>query len=66
MGIYDYQDQIKITTTPDGKKVVTMNEAILTRLFICLTDAANNQAAKGYDATARDTLALRDALDDDK
>ena len=62
--IYDYRNNITITTTPNGDKVVTMNDAILTFLINCIDDASEHQRSKGLDATADDTKELWRALSD--
>lgn len=60
--IYDYQNNIKVTTTPNGDKVITMNEQILRSIRNHLFEAVESYEAKGLDATAKDTIELWEAL----
>lgn len=60
--IYDYENNIKITNTPSGDKVIIMNEAILTLICNEIWDAGEYQSEKGLDATSKDTLKLWTAL----
>lgn len=60
--IYDYENNINIVTTPNGDKVITMNDAILTSIVNHIWDAGQYQSEKGLDATAEDTLKLWTAL----
>lgn len=62
MNIYDYQANITVTTTPNGDKVITMNNAIFTKLLNDLFDAQMYQDSKNLNATARDTQDLWRAL----
>ena len=62
--IYDYRANITITTTPNGDKVLTMNEEILIAMLNHLNDAVAYQKEQGYDATANDTRELWRALVD--
>ena len=62
--IYNYKKNITITTTPNGDKVITMDEAILISLINCIDDASEHQRSKGLDATADDTKELWRALSD--
>lgn len=64
MNIYDYQANITVTTTPNGDKVITMNDAIFTKLLNDLFDAQMYQENKNLNATARDTQELWRALAD--
>lgn len=64
MNIYDYQANITVTTTPNGDKVITMNNAIFTKLLNDLFDAQMYQENKNLNATARDTQELWRALAD--
>lgn len=43
LDIYNYKKNITITTTPNGDKVITMNEAILISLINCISDASEFQ-----------------------
>lgn len=61
--IYDYEANLNVITTPKGDKVITMNEAIFTKLVNDIYEASQSQEAKGYKATSRDTLNLWRALD---
>lgn len=60
--IYDYENNINISTTPSGDKVIVMNDAIYTLLCNEIWDAGEHQSEKGLDATAEDTLKLWTAL----
>lgn len=60
--IYDYNNNINVTTTPKGDKVVTMNEEILRAIRNHLFEAVEAYEAKGLDATAKDTIELWKAL----
>ena len=63
--IYDYEANINITTTPNGDKVITMNDAIFTKLINDIYEASQSQDKKGFKATSRDTLRLWNALNKD-
>lgn len=62
--IYNYQANITITTTPHGDKVITMNDAIFTKMLNDIFDAQMYQYDKKLDATAEDTKKLWQALAD--
>lgn len=62
--IYNYQANITVTTTPNGDKVITMNDAIFTKLLNDIFDAQMYQYHKKLDATAEDTKNLWLALAD--
>lgn len=62
--IYDYKNNISVVTTPNGDKVITMNEAILTKLTNRLWDASDYQRQNGNTYSAEDTLELRRVLVD--
>lgn len=64
MNIYDYKANITVTTTPNGDKVITMNNAIYTKLCNDIFDAQMYQQDKKLDATSRDTQDLWRALAD--
>jgi hypothetical protein len=64
LDIYNYRKNITITTTPNGDKVITMNDAILTALINHIDDASEFQRSKGYGATADDTKELWRALNE--
>lgn len=56
--MYNYKDNITVTTTPNGDKVVTMNRSIFTTILNHLYDAYELQKNKGYTSTAEDTKEL--------
>lgn len=60
--IYNYQANITVTTTPHGDKVITMNDAIFTKLLNDIFDASRHQQEEHLDASAEDTIALWRAL----
>lgn len=60
--IYDYNRNIKVATTPNGDKIITMNEAIFTALKNRLFDAADYHRIKGYNEIADDTIKMWDSL----
>jgi hypothetical protein len=60
--IYNYQANITVTTTPNGDKVITMNDAIYTKLCNDIFDAQMYQLDKSLAATARDTQNLLKAI----
>lgn len=64
--IYDYQNNINIVTTPNGDKVITMNEAILTEICNLIWMGGEYQSSKGLNASAESTLKLWTALTDKK
>ena len=64
MDIYNYQANITVTTTPSGDKVITMNDAIFTKLCNDIFDAKLYQQRKKLDATAADTKKFWEALVD--
>ena len=61
---YDYKNNISVTTTPNGGKVITMNEAILIKILNDLWDASEYQRQMGYTYTAEDTTELRRVIVD--
>ena len=63
--IYDYEANINITTTPSGDKVITMNDAIFTKIINDIYEASQSQEKKGLSATSRDTMRLWHALNID-
>ena len=63
--IYDYEANINISTTPNGDKVLTMNDAIFIKLINDIYEASQSQAEKGFEATSRDTMKLWNALNED-
>lgn len=60
--IYDYANNVKVMTTVNGDKVITMNDAIFTKLIVDLYEAEAQQKQDMRDATARTTQELIDAL----
>lgn len=60
---YDYKNNIKVTSTPHGDVVITMNKAAHTTLIISLYEAARRQEQEGRKATAEETYRLREAID---
>lgn len=63
--IYDYEANINITTTPNGDKVLTMNDAIFTKIINDIYEASQSQDKKGFTATSSDTLKLWRVLKQD-
>lgn len=63
--IYDYEANINIITTSSGDKVITMNDAIFTKLINDIYEASKSQEKKGLTATSRDTMRLWNALNID-
>lgn len=63
--IYDYEANINITTTPNGDIVLTMNDAIFTKIINDIYEASLSQDKKGLTETSRDTLNLWRALNKD-
>lgn len=62
--IYDYKANIKVITTPNGDKAVTMNEEIFISIKNCLYDAAQLAKQEKLEATAEDIMKLWKAFDD--
>lgn len=60
---YDYKNNIKVTSTPHGDVVITMNKAAHTTLIISLYEAIRAQQQEGRNATAEDITKLREAID---
>ena len=63
--IYDYKNNINLITTPNGDKVITMNEAIYVQLLNNLFDASLYQKSENHNATAKSTMEMWDALNDE-
>lgn len=63
--IYDYEANINIITTSSGDKVITMNDAIFTKIINDIYEASQSQEKKGLSATSRDTMRLWSALNKD-
>ena len=61
---YDYENNITITTTPKGDKVITVNEEILTLIINNIYDASELQKKEKHYYTAEDTKKLWQALID--
>lgn len=61
--LFDYKNNIKIVTTVNGDKVITMNPEILTSIKVALYEAVEHQLDDDREATANDTKRLIDALD---
>lgn len=64
--IYDYKNNINVITTPNGDKVITMNEEVYVELLNHLFDASLYQQSKNHNATAKSTMKMWDALNDGK
>ena len=62
--IYDYKNNINVITTPNGDKVITMNEAVYVELLKHLFDASAYQKLNNHNATAESTMEMWDALND--
>ena len=63
--IYDYKNNINVITTPNGDKVITMNEAVYVELLNHLFDASEYQKLNNHNATAKSTMEMWDALNDE-
>lgn len=61
--IYDYKNNIKVTTAPNGDVVITMTKKIHTVLMNNIFDAHLDQERRDLGATAKDTLELWEALE---
>jgi Mn-dependent DtxR family transcriptional regulator len=61
---YNYKKNISVVTTPNGDKVVTMNNEVFVLLMNHLSDAAKLQKNEGHNATSEDTKELWEALMD--
>ena len=62
--LYDYNNNINVTTTPNGDTVITMNDAIFTEMLNAIYDGQVSQKAEGLVATAENTNKLWNALYD--
>lgn len=60
--IYDYENNITITNTANGDKVITMNKEILTLIINSIYDASELQAKENHFSTSNDTKKLWKAL----
>lgn len=60
--IFDYNENINVITTPNGDKVITMNQAIFDTIVNHLYDAAKLQEQEGHNATSEDTKKLWETL----
>ena len=56
--LYDYENNINVITTPNGDKVITLNQAIFDQLVNTLYDGADLQLQEGHEATAHFTKIL--------
>lgn len=63
--IYDYKNNINVITTPNGDKVITMNEAVYVELLNHLFDASAYQKLNNHNATAKSTMEMWKALNDE-
>lgn len=63
--VYDYKNNTNVITTPNGDKVITLNEQIYTEILNHIYDAAEYQKSKGHNATADRTMALWKELNDE-
>lgn len=63
--IYDYKNNINVITTPNGDKVITMNEAVYVELLNHVYDASRFQESQNHKATAESTMEMWDALNDE-
>lgn len=61
---YDYKNNINVITTPNGDKVITMNEAIYVQLLNYIYAASEYQKSQNLNAIAEFTMEMRDALND--
>lgn len=61
--IYNCERNVKVVTTPNGDKVITMNREIFTSLIVNLYEGKAHQKQDGRDATADTTQCLINALD---
>ncbi len=55
---YNYKKNISVVTTPNGDKVVTMNNEVFVSLVNSISDAAKLQENEGHTATSEDTKKL--------
>lgn len=62
--IYDYAKNIKVITTVNGDKVITMNEAIFTAIRNAIHDASERYEDKGLQDTSDDLRKLWASLVD--
>lgn len=62
ISIYDYANNVKVVTTVNGDKVITMNDAIFTTMICDLYEAKEMQQQDNRKATAETTQELIDAL----
>ena len=63
--IYDYKNNINVITTPNGDKDITMNEAVYVELLNHVYDASRFQESQNHKATAKSTMEMWDALNDE-
>lgn len=60
--IYDFEDNVKVMTTANGDKVITMNREILVTIENALYDAIELQEKQGNIFTAKGTRRIIKAL----
>lgn len=60
--IYDFEDNVKVMTTINGDKVITMNREILVTIENALYDAIELQEKQGHIFTAKGTQRIIKAL----
>ena len=59
---YNYKKNIRVVTTPNGDKVISMNSQVFDLLVNHLYDASKLQKNEGHKATSEDTKELWGAL----
>lgn len=64
--LYDYQNNVNVTTTAHGDKVITMSEEIFTEMCNYLYDASEHQKENKLLATSERTMELWKKLVDFK
>ena len=60
--IYNYKENIKVITTTNGDKVITMNEEIYISILNHVFNSSEYLKERGFNASSVDTLNLWDAL----
>lgn len=55
---YNYEKNVKVITTPNGDKVISMNKEIYTFLKNCVYDASEYQKEHDWDSTSEEVLKL--------
>lgn len=61
---FNYQENIKVMTTVNGDKVISMNKEIYTLLLNEIFDASEYQEGRNLKATAKNSMELWQALRD--